>query len=339
MLFFVRCYTKRQYKQNKNMKHLVHKRHHSHLKKRAILEFIGLAILFAFILYQREVIQDSFATVLKVEILWFTLLLGCFWLILPLTAFSYRLITPKPKRLNLFNTILAHLAGAGPGRIIPGGIGNLSISSLHLKKSGLSIEQAIGVVLTNNIFGLFTNIILLVGVLIYSPASTELLSSNVSSEQVYILIGILTVVIVVGQWLSHARNTKDEISKTTKQWKGIFKQFIVHPYRVFAVFAIAVAITLINTFMLDLSAFALGTSLGFTDALIALSFGVIVGSIFPTPGGVGGVEAGIITTLVVLGYDAATATSIAVLFRVATYWQPLIPGTFAYLYLREKKLL
>jgi uncharacterized protein (TIRG00374 family) len=321
------------------MKHLIHKRHHPHLKKRAILEFIGLAVLFGFIIYQRKLLQDSFLTVLSVEILWFLLLLGCYWLILPLTAISYRIITPKPERLNLFNTVLAHLAGAGPGRIIPGGIGNLSISALHLKKSGLSIEQSIGVVITNNIFGLLSNVFLLIGALIIRPETAQALSDSISSQQVFIALGVFFAIVVGVQWLMHARSTKKEVNKAARQWKKIFFNFISHPTRVAAVFAIGVIIAVVHTFMIDLSAFALGVDMGLTDALIALSFGVIVGSIFPTPGGVGGVEAGITAALIVLGYDAAAAASIAVLFRVATYWQPLVPGTLAYMYLRDKKLI
>lgn len=321
------------------MQHLIHKKHHPHLKKRAILEFFGLAILIGFVLFQRELLQDSIATVLKVEILWFLLLLGCYWILLPLTAISYRIITPKPKRLNLFNTVLAHLAGAGPGRIIPGGIGNLSISALHLKKSGLSIEQSIGVVLTNNLIGLITNVLLLIGVLFIRPETTSVITENVSSQQIYFALAILVSIIVIGQWLMHARGTKKEVHKAAKEWKSVFLNFSVHPTRVFSVIMIGFMIALVHAFMIDLSSFALGVHLDFTDAIIAMSFGVIVGSIFPTPGGVGGVEAGITAALVVLGYDAAPAASIAVLFRVATYWQPLIPGTLAYLYLREKKLI
>jgi uncharacterized protein (TIRG00374 family) len=321
------------------MQHLIHKRHHPHLRKRAMLEFIGLAVLFGFIIYQRELLQDSFLTVLSVEIIWFLLLLGCYWLILPLTAISYRIITPKPERLNLLNTVLAHLAGAGPGRIIPGGIGNLSISALHLKKSGLSIEQSIGVVITNNIFGLFSNVFLLIGALIIRPETAQALSDSISSQQIFIALGVFFAIVVGIQWLMHARSTKKEVNKAARQWKKIFFNFISHPTRVGSVFAIGVIIAIVHTFMIDLSAFALGVDMGLTDALIALSFGVIVGSIFPTPGGVGGVEAGITASLIVLGYDAAAAASIAVLFRVATYWQPLVPGTLAYMYLRDKKLI
>ena len=333
------CYTSNGNSKIKIMKHHFHAVHHPHLKKRSILEFFGLALLMAFVIAQREIIQESFLTVLEVEVLWFVLLLGCYWLLLPLTALSYRFISPKPKKLKIATTTIAHLAGAGPGRIIPGGIGNMSIAALHLKKTGLTIEQAVGVVVTNNVFGMISNVILLVGVIAIRPDTLSIFSENISSQQLLIIGMILVGLIVVSQWLLHARSTKKEVHKAFRQWRKIARNFLNHPKRVAGVLAIGIIIAIIHTFMLDFSAFALGETLSIFDALVALSFGVVIGSLIPTPGGIGGVEAGITATLIILGYDAAIATSIAVLFRIATYWQPLIPGTLAYLYLREKKML
>lgn len=293
----------------------------------------------AFIIFQRDIIRESFLTVLKVEVLWFVLLLLCYWIILPLTALSYKFISPKPKKVDMTTTVLAHLAGAGPGRIIPGGIGNISITAIHLKKTGLSIEQALGVVITNNVVGLISNGILLTGVLFMRPESTKLITENISSLQLFVVAIIIVAFLVLLQWLLHARGTRKEINKTAKQWRKILLKFMTHPGRVGAVIIIALLISLIHTFMLDLSAYALGIHLSIADALIAVSFGVVIGGVFPTPGGIGGVEAGITAALIVLGLGPAEAASVAVLFRVATYWQPLLPGTLAYLYLREKELL
>lgn len=321
------------------MKHLIHKKHLPHLRKRAYLEIIGLFLLIGFSYSQRGVIQEALTTVSRVEALWFLILLASYWVVLPLTVFSYRLISPKPRRLKLFNTTLAHLAGAGPGRIIPGGIGNLSISALHLKKTGLSIEQSIAVVATNNLIGVGTNLVLLIGVMIIRPELVEQLTGSISSQQLLVGGGIIVALIVLLQWLWHARSTHREIVKTLREWRQILNKFCSQPSKVFKVLLISLSVAIIHALLVDFSAFALGINLGFTNALIALSFGVALGGVFPTPGGVGGVEAGIAAALLVLGYDGATATSIAVLYRVAIYWQPLIPGTIAYLYLRERKLV
>ncbi len=321
------------------MKHLVHEKHHPHLKKRALIELLGLFGLVTFIIVQRDILSESIDTIIEVEALWFLLLLSCWWLVLPLTALSYKMISPKPKRLNIYRTILAHLAGAGPGRIIPGGIGGLSINSLHLKKTGLSIEQAIGVVLTNNAIGIVANIGLVLSAVFLRPETSDIIFSSVSSSQLVVAAVALSTFMVLIQWLLHARSTRREVRKTSRQWRKILVRLFSSPKQLVAVVFIALLITCLHALMLDFSAFALLIDLSFADALIAFSFGTAIGGILPTPGGVGGVEAGITAALLVLGYDAAAAASIAVLFRVATYWQPLLPGTLSYLYLRERKLL
>jgi glycosyltransferase 2 family protein len=321
------------------MKHLFHKRHHHHLKKRALLEFIGLIVLVAISYSQRGVLREAVGTVSQIHAWWLAVILGMFWLILPLTAFSYKQITPKPDKLRIRTTILAHLAGAGPGRIIPGGIGNLSIGAVHLKKTGLSIEQAVSVVITNNLFGLLTSISLVLIAIIARPETLVLLGGELSSGHILISVLAITAFAVIIQWLMHARSTHKEIVKALRQWRQVLRHFLHYPSKVLSVVCISLIITAVSTLMLYLSAVAVGSTVTLLDALFALSFGIAIGSIFPTPGGIGGVEAGIIATLIVLGYDGTTATSIAVLFRVATYWQPLLPGTLSYLYLRERKLL
>ena len=321
------------------MKHLFPEHHHPHLRRRTILEFVGLFILGAITYTQWDLITEAVQIIGEINAGWLALILGIYWLILPLTAISLKHLTPKPKKLRLSTTILAHLAGAGPGRIIPGGIGNISISSIHLRKTGLSIEQAIGVMVTNNAIGLLTNILLVVVALIIRPETFEILSSHITSEQLLIAGGVVVFGASLWQWLSHARSTRKETTKTYKAWRGIVVKLLKKPRNLCVVVLIALTIVLMHTLILYFSAQSLGFTLIYFDAVIALSFGVAIGGILPTPGGVGGVEAGITAALVILGYDATEATSAAILFRIATYAQALIPGTLAYFYLRERKLL
>ena len=321
------------------MKDLIHEDHHPHLKKRFMLETLGFAVLVLISYLQWDVLKQAFSTISEVNASWFILLLSLYWLIQPLTAISYKLISPKPKKMRLGTMIIAHLAGAGPGRIIPGGVGNISIMSLHLKKAGLSIEQAIGIVVTNNLFGLFANLTLVGAALIIRPETISILTDNISSQQLIYAGAFIVLGLVLYIWLMHFRSARKEVNKTAKQWRKIAKSFVRQPKKALAVFSIGITIALTHTFMLDFSAYALGFDLSIFDALIAMSFGVAIGGVIPTPGGVGGVEAGIITVLIVLGFAPAEATSVALLFRIATYWQPLIPGTLAYLYLRERNLL
>jgi len=59
------------------------------------------------------------------------------------------------------------------------------------------------------------------------------------------------------------------------------------------------------------------------------------GNLLPMPGGVGGVEGGMIAALAAFDVDAGQAVVAVLLFRAVTFWLPLIPGVIAYFQLRK----
>jgi uncharacterized membrane protein YbhN (UPF0104 family) len=59
------------------------------------------------------------------------------------------------------------------------------------------------------------------------------------------------------------------------------------------------------------------------------------GNLLPMPGGVGGVEGGMIAALAGFGVDAGQAVVAVLLFRAVTFWLPMIPGVIAYFRLRK----
>lgn len=59
------------------------------------------------------------------------------------------------------------------------------------------------------------------------------------------------------------------------------------------------------------------------------------GNLLPMPGGVGGVEGGMIAALAGFGVDAGQAVVAVLLFRAVTFWLPMIPGVIAYFRLRR----
>ena len=50
----------------------------------------------------------------------------------------------------------------------------------------------------------------------------------------------------------------------------------------------------------------------------------------PTPGGIGAAEAALIAGLTAFGLDAGTAVPAVFLFRIGTFWAPILPGYLAY---------
>jgi glycosyltransferase 2 family protein len=67
--------------------------------------------------------------------------------------------------------------------------------------------------------------------------------------------------------------------------------------------------------------------------------GNAIGSAAPTPGGVGAVEAALIAGLTAAGVPAASAVPAVLLFRVATFWLPALPGWWAFTSLQRSAAL
>ncbi len=319
------------------MKHIIGKEHHPHLKKRALLEVFGLLALVIFSITQWEIIDQALFAIASSNVYYLLGAMALYWALVPLTAVSYRLLSDK--KISISTAALAQLAGSGPGRIIPGGLGHIGVSVMHLRKIGISTQKAIIITVANNIIGLSLNILLLVMLFIANPSIHDLLLEKLSTGSLIFVALLIIGLITLSQWLMHVRSTRQTILKVNKQWKKLFSYLSKNPQNLLGLYCIAFIIIAGNVSILLLSARSLDLHLSFVNGLVALSAGVFVGGILPTPGGLGGVEAGTASMLVLLGFSGAESASVALLFRTITYLQPLLPGTLAYLYLREKKLL
>jgi uncharacterized membrane protein YbhN (UPF0104 family) len=77
---------------------------------------------------------------------------------------------------------------------------------------------------------------------------------------------------------------------------------------------------------------------GASPELAVILMGYLIGQLgglLPLPGGLGGVDGGLIGTLIVYGAPAATTAAAVLAYRVILFWLPLIVGGLAFLSLRR----
>ena len=77
---------------------------------------------------------------------------------------------------------------------------------------------------------------------------------------------------------------------------------------------------------------------GVTPPLIIVLQAYLIGQLggaLPLPGGLGGIDGGLIGTLIVYGVPAAQAAAAVLLYRVVLFWVPLIMGVPAFISLRR----
>jgi uncharacterized protein (TIRG00374 family) len=77
---------------------------------------------------------------------------------------------------------------------------------------------------------------------------------------------------------------------------------------------------------------------GAAPPLVVVLMGYLIGQLggaLPLPGGIGGIDGGLIGTLIVYGVAAAPAAAAVLLYRVVLFWVPLLLGAPAFISLRR----
>ncbi len=89
------------------------------------------------------------------------------------------------------------------------------------------------------------------------------------------------------------------------------------------------------TLALDASVRAVGGEMSFAVLALVFLTGNTVGTAVPTPGGIGAVEVALTATLAAAGAPASVAAPAVLLFRLATFWLPILPGWFCWVRLQR----
>jgi uncharacterized membrane protein YbhN (UPF0104 family) len=77
---------------------------------------------------------------------------------------------------------------------------------------------------------------------------------------------------------------------------------------------------------------------GFSPPITVILMGYLIGQLgglLPLPGGLGGIDGGLIGTLIVYGTPAAATTAAVLVYRVILFWLPLLVGAVAFISLRR----
>ena len=67
--------------------------------------------------------------------------------------------------------------------------------------------------------------------------------------------------------------------------------------------------------------------------------GNTLGMAVPTPGGLGAVEAALTAGVSTLGVGATTAVTAVLVFRIVSFWLPILPGWVMWTQLQKRDLL
>ncbi len=229
-------------------------------------------------------------------------------------------------------------AGMFINRLVPAGVGGISLFIDFLYHQKHTFARASGVVAMNTGIGLIGHAILCIVAL--SIFGDSILPGELWSLEKILLyfsaVGVIASVIVV-----LLQRTKP-IGKISSFFHQVAKTFSLYRTRKMAVLR-AIVCAMLNTAFHALALFlamhAFDVDLPVATALVVLTGGVFAATVTPTPGGVVGAEAGLTAVLIAYGIDSSVALAIALSYRLVSYWLPIIPGIFAFLYIQKRKYI
>ncbi len=229
-----------------------------------------------------------------------------------------------------FRTFLAQLASSFTNRVTPAKVGGMALNVRYLTKqgidaatatTGIALSTAVGTVvhiLLTTIAALWAGNVGLPGIQL-PPWRTVLVGVGA------VVVGLALVVAIppVRRWC-----TDTVLPPLRRAWRS-FMAVMRSPRHVLMLLGGSTIVTAANltAFVAGLRAF--GVDLPVSSAALVYLAGSALASAAPTPGGLGATEAALVAGLAVVSVEQRLAIPAVLLFRLVTFWVPILPGWIA----------
>ena len=266
---------------------------------------------------------------------WYWLILSVVFMILTyvLAASTYCLLAFKP--LSYAQEFIVQLAAMFVNRLLPAGIGGIGANYAYLRHRDHKAYQAGSIVATNNLLGIVGHIlIVLSAVLLYYPKN--ILPTGSIKKSLAMGLEIIIAVIFIGLLIA-IFTKKLTFKKIIKDFLIQVKSYQNRPWKTLSALLTQIGLSICNVLCLSYSAKAVGINLSFVTILIIFSFSTGVRTLTPTPGGLGGFEAGLFAGFITYNVSHSDALAVVLIYRLISYWFPLIIGAVAFIYVSNRK--
>lgn len=240
------------------------------------------------------------------------------------------------KRLRFGDTTLVEVASAGVNRLVPSGLGALSLHGLYLYRRRHSVAEATAIVSINNLIGITAHLSLLAVVVLLGRGKIVPARFHIP-PQVALFGGVGLVVVII--LLAFSAPLRRRVTSFIRNLGVSLRRYAKHPGKLLRAYGGALCLTLVYVLMFAMCAHAVHAPLSAQAAFMAFTIGTLTGTAVPTPGGLAGAEAGFFAGLVAYGVSVPAATAAVILYRLLTYWLPLPLGFIALAVARRKKLV
>ena len=242
------------------------------------------------------------------------------------------------ERLSFFRTLLVQVAGSFITLVTPAAVGGAALNIRYLQRKKVPAAVAAASVGVAQVVAFVLHIVLLV---IFAAIAGSSAKEHIQPPRWawFVLAGLVVLALAVLAVPAGRRALRARVSPTLGQVVPRLLDVAQQPVKLARGIGGALLLSLSYILCLAACVAAFGRSVPIASIAVVYLTGSAIGSILPTPGGLGGVEAALTAGLTAAGLPGAVAVSAVLLFRLLTFWLPVPFGWAAMTYLEREQAL
>ena len=242
------------------------------------------------------------------------------------------------ERLSFFKTLLAQVAGSFVTLVTPAAVGGAALNIRYLQRRKIPAAVAAASVGVAQVVAFVLHILL---ILVFAAIAGTSAKEPIQPPRWawFVLAGLVVGALAVFAVPAARRVLRARVSPIFGQVLPQLLEVAQHPRKLALGIGGALLLSLSYILCLAVCVAAFGGSVPIASIAVVYLTGSAIGSILPTPGGLGGVEAALTAGLTAAGLPGAVAVSAVLLFRLLTFWLPVPFGWAALSYLEREQAL
>jgi uncharacterized membrane protein YbhN (UPF0104 family) len=222
---------------------------------------------------------------------------------------------------------------------VPSSAARVAVNVRFFQRQGAPATQALTIGLIDSVFGFVVQVILLVTIVLSGLVTLDVSLDGLDIDpngKLLVLVGVLVVVAVVVA-LTVPKIRRPIAARIAEARPAL--AVIRSPIKLAGLLGGNFVAQFLLAIVLGLTVRAFGQSATLAELLLTNTLVSLFAGVMPIPGGIGVSEAAIAFCLTAIGIPSATATAIAIVFRLLTFYLPPIWGGFAMRWLRRQAYL
>ena len=245
-----------------------------------------------------------------------------------------------PDRLAFGPTLATQVGSSFVSKLAPAGLGGMALNVRYAQRRGVDAPVAVSAVGLNAVAGVAVHLMLLLVFVLW--AGRDAFGGVHLPDPIYAVYGIVAVLAfsAVSLAVPAVRSlVRTKLLPIIGRSVGGLRAVATSPVKVALLVGGSAMVTLSYVVALYLSTLAFGGHMAFATVGAVYLAGSAVAQAAPTPGGLGAMEAALVAGLRAAGMVAGIALPAVFMFRLATFWLPILPGWGCFTYLRRAQLV